>query len=103
MKIMQCGKNISLYSHKQTTLLCSYLFHPPLLIPQMLLYVRLQASCLHTCTQMPKDCDQTITMMTLKPQSYNLWWLEIIKSEYTSERVINTHDYSNDDSETSKL
>ena len=36
-------------------------------------------------TQMPQDCDQTLAMMTLKPQSYNLWWPEIIKSEYTFE------------------
>jgi hypothetical protein len=43
---------------------------------------------------MSKHCDQTIAMMTLKPQSYNLWWPEIIKSEYTFETVMNTHGYS---------
>jgi len=58
----------------------------------MLLYVRLQASCLHTRTQMPKDCDQTTAMMTPKPQIHNLWWLEIIKSEYTRAAFFSTSD-----------
>jgi hypothetical protein len=43
---------------------------------------------------MPQDCYQTLAMTTLKPQSYNFWWPEIIKSEYSYKTVMNTHGYS---------
>jgi hypothetical protein len=43
---------------------------------------------------LPAHTDQTLALTTLKPPSYNLWWPEIIKSEYTFERVMNTHGYS---------